>query len=61
MCQTGTTTCTGQARSRGTAGEASDYSEFQELVSLRIDRDILDQFQDAGPAWQEASMKRYEK
>jgi uncharacterized protein (DUF4415 family) len=25
----------------------------KELVSLRIDRDILDHFQQAGPGWQE--------
>jgi uncharacterized protein (DUF4415 family) len=25
----------------------------KELVSLRIDRDVLDFFQDAGPGWQE--------
>ena len=25
----------------------------KELVSLRIDRDVLDHFQDAGPGWQE--------
>jgi uncharacterized protein (DUF4415 family) len=25
----------------------------KELVSLRIDRDILDRFQEAGPGWQE--------
>jgi uncharacterized protein (DUF4415 family) len=25
----------------------------KELVSLRIDRDVLDYFQDAGPGWQE--------
>jgi len=25
----------------------------KELVSLRIDRDILDHFQEAGPGWQE--------
>ena len=25
----------------------------QELVSLRIDRDVLDYFQDGGPGWQE--------
>jgi uncharacterized protein (DUF4415 family) len=25
----------------------------KELVSLRIDRDILDHFQDAGPGWQD--------
>ena len=25
----------------------------RELVSLRIDRDILDHFQEAGPGWQE--------
>ncbi|HEY4773374.1 MAG TPA: BrnA antitoxin family protein [Xanthobacteraceae bacterium] len=24
-----------------------------ELVSLRIDRDVLDHFQEAGPGWQE--------
>jgi uncharacterized protein (DUF4415 family) len=25
----------------------------KELVSLRIDRDVLDHFQDAGPGWQD--------
>jgi len=25
----------------------------KEMVSLRIDRDVLDYFQDAGPGWQE--------
>jgi uncharacterized protein (DUF4415 family) len=25
----------------------------KELVSLRIDRDVLDHFQEAGPGWQE--------
>jgi uncharacterized protein (DUF4415 family) len=25
----------------------------KELVSLRIDREILDYFQDAGPGWQD--------
>jgi uncharacterized protein (DUF4415 family) len=25
----------------------------KELVSLRIDRDVLDYFQDGGPGWQE--------
>ena len=25
----------------------------RELVSLRIDRDVLDHFQEAGPGWQE--------
>ena len=25
----------------------------KELVSLRIDRDVLDHFQDGGPGWQE--------
>jgi uncharacterized protein (DUF4415 family) len=25
----------------------------KELVSLRIDRDILDHFQEAGPGWQD--------
>ena len=25
----------------------------KELVSLRIDRDVLDYFQEAGPGWQE--------
>ena len=25
----------------------------KEVVSLRIDRDILDQFQEAGPGWQD--------
>ena len=26
---------------------------IKELVSLRIDRDVLDYFQEAGPGWQE--------
>ena len=25
----------------------------KEMVSLRLDRDVLDHFQDAGPGWQE--------
>jgi uncharacterized protein (DUF4415 family) len=25
----------------------------KELISLRIDRDVLDHFQEAGPGWQE--------
>ena len=31
----------------------------KELVSLRVDRDVLDFFQQDGPGWQDASTRRY--
>jgi uncharacterized protein (DUF4415 family) len=33
----------------------------KELVSLRIDRDILDHFQEAGPGWQERIIEALRK
>ena len=33
--------------------EKPSLPNAKELVSLRIDRDILDQFREAGPGWQE--------
>jgi uncharacterized protein (DUF4415 family) len=33
--------------------EASALPNARELVSLRIDRDVLDHFRDAGPGWQD--------
>jgi uncharacterized protein (DUF4415 family) len=33
----------------------------KELVSLRIDRDILDYFQDAGPGWQDRIIEALRK
>jgi uncharacterized protein (DUF4415 family) len=35
------------------APKAPSIPGAKEQVSLRIDRDILDYFQDAGPGWQE--------
>ena len=36
-----------------TAPKAPSLPGAKELVSLRIDRDVLDHFQEAGPGWQE--------
>jgi len=33
--------------------EAPSLPNARELVSLRIDRDILEHFRDAGPGWQD--------
>ena len=33
--------------------QAPSLPGVKELVSLRIDRDVLDYFQEAGPGWQE--------
>ncbi|HSP49105.1 MAG TPA: BrnA antitoxin family protein [Pseudolabrys sp.] len=35
------------------APKAPSLPGAKELVSLRIDRDVLDHFQEAGPGWQE--------
>jgi uncharacterized protein (DUF4415 family) len=35
------------------APKASSLPGAKEFVSLRIDRDVLDHFQEAGPGWQE--------
>lgn len=35
------------------APKTSALPGVKELVSLRIDRDVLDYFQEAGPGWQE--------
>jgi len=35
------------------APKAPSLPGAKEFVSLRIDRDILDHFQEAGPGWQE--------
>jgi uncharacterized protein (DUF4415 family) len=35
------------------APKAPSLPNAKELVSLRIDRDVLDYFQEAGPGWQE--------
>jgi uncharacterized protein (DUF4415 family) len=35
------------------APKAPSLPGAKELVSLRIDRDVLDRFQEAGPGWQE--------
>ena len=35
------------------AAKAPSLPGAKEFVSLRIDRDILDHFQEAGPGWQE--------
>ena len=35
------------------ACSAARYSESEGLVSLRIDRDVLEHFQEGGPGWQE--------
>jgi len=36
-----------------TAPKAPSLPGAKELVSLRIDRDVLDHFQEAGPGWHE--------
>jgi len=36
-----------------TAPKAPSVPGAKELVSLRIDRDVLDHFQDGGPGWQD--------
>ena len=36
-----------------TAMKSPSLPGAKELVSLRIDRDVLDHFQEAGPGWQE--------
>lgn len=36
-----------------TAPKAPSRPGAKEIVSLRIDRDVLDHFQEAGPGWQE--------
>ena len=36
-----------------TAPKAPSVPGAKELVSLRIDRDVLDHFQESGPGWQE--------
>lgn len=36
-----------------TAPKAPSVPGAKELVSLRIDRDVLDHFQEGGPGWQE--------
>jgi uncharacterized protein (DUF4415 family) len=33
--------------------QAPGIPQAKELVSLRIDRDVLEHFQEAGPGWQE--------
>jgi uncharacterized protein (DUF4415 family) len=39
-------------RREGLRGQSKTIPNAKELVSLRIDRDILDHFQEAGPGWQ---------
>ena len=36
-----------------TAPKAPSLPGAKELVSLRIDRDVLDHFQEGGPGWQD--------
>jgi uncharacterized protein (DUF4415 family) len=36
-----------------TADKAPSLPGAKELVSLRIDRDVLDHFQEGGPGWQD--------
>ena len=36
-----------------TAPKAPSLPGAKELVSLRIDRDVLDHFQESGPGWQD--------
>jgi uncharacterized protein (DUF4415 family) len=36
-----------------TAPKAPSLPGVKELVSLRIDRDVLDHFQEGGPGWQD--------
>ena len=35
------------------AAKSTPLPNVKELVSLRIDRDVLDHFQESGPGWQE--------
>ena len=42
-----------QPQAGGSAAEDAGAARRQELVSLRIDRDVLDFFQEDGPGWQE--------
>jgi uncharacterized protein (DUF4415 family) len=37
----------------GPEKKAPSLPNAKELVSLRIDRDVLDHFQEGGPGWQE--------
>ena len=41
------------AKPREPEPKAPSLPGAKELVSLRIDRDVLDYFQDEGPGWQE--------
>jgi uncharacterized protein (DUF4415 family) len=41
------------AKPAETAPKAPSIPGAKEMVSLRIDRDVLDYFQDGGPGWQE--------
>jgi uncharacterized protein (DUF4415 family) len=36
-----------------TAAKAPSLPGAKEMVSLRIDRDVLDHFQEGGPGWQD--------
>ncbi len=36
-----------------TVPKAPSIPGAKEMVSLRVDRDVLDHFQDGGPGWQE--------
>jgi len=36
-----------------TAPKAPSLPGVKEMVSLRIDRDVLDHFQESGPGWQD--------
>ena len=38
---------------KGSASATSSVPPAKEMVSLRIDRDVLDFFQESGPGWQE--------
>ena len=38
---------------KGPASATSSVPPAKEMVSLRIDRDVLDFFQESGPGWQE--------
>ena len=37
----------------GPPGQAPSLPGVREVVSLRIDKDVLDHFQNGGPGWQE--------
>jgi uncharacterized protein (DUF4415 family) len=41
------------AKPAPTATKAPSLPGAKEMVSLRIDRDVLDHFQDGGPGWQD--------